>query len=167
MTVVQQFEEDFQRIKKELKFQANLDDLDKVFFIRDYIAEKGFVSTKLSRMLCGRIVETFMSWYSYLHSLVVPNPNSMVSITESHMINEQRKQEIMRTMDKIMAIASKNSVVGLTKDKKLEAEFIDESLKAWGELLPILQEIMKHIHTGWVERVRSPPRTPRPSTSFG
>ena len=49
-----------------------------------------------------------------------------------------------------MTLVSTNSIIGLTKDKKLEAKFIDNAIKFWKEpFLPELTKIMKKINYGW------------------
>ena len=53
-------------------------------------------------------------------------------------------------MKRAMAFASTNTLVGLTKNRKEEAEFIDESLKFWNEeFSPILTVIMKKVNDNW------------------
>ena len=148
--LLMEFEEKFETIKKELKFKTNLEELDSIFFLKDYVLEKEYVSEKLSRMVCGRIMELYGSWINYLHGLVMPNPNYLPGVTESQMFED--KDEIMKMLEKIMALVSMNTLVGLTKDKKLESKFIDDSVQLWREINPELVKMLKKVHHTWVEK---------------
>ena len=143
-------------MKKELKFESSLKDLDKIFFIRDLILKEGYVSEKLSRVICRRISNTYNSWNTYLHSILVPNPSSLLNISESQIFDEKEKEEISQLMDQIMALVSRNNLIGITKDKKQEAKFIDDSAKFWNQTCnPELIRLMKKINNYWVERAKS------------
>lgn len=147
---MKRFETTFEQVKKELKFKATLEELDSIFFIRDYIIHENFVNQTLSRAIARRIVDLLMSWYGYLHGLLMPNPSSMASIGESNFLNDDEKSEIMSVMNKIMAYASTNSLIGLTKNKAEEGKFIDNSVAFWTETLnPFLTKIMKNVNEGW------------------
>lgn len=147
------FEKEFKSMREEMKFKSTLEDLDKIFFIRDCMLKTGVLSKDLSRMICSRICETFDGWARYYHGLIIPNPGSLVAMTESSLFNEEDKKEIMKVMNKMLALVSENSVIGLTKDKKREAKFIDESVKVWNEIVgPKTTEIMKKVNNAWVEK---------------
>jgi len=163
----QHFQVEFAALKKELKFKATLEELDSIFFLKDYVFEKKYVSSQLSRTICSRIVELFMRWYGYLHNLIIPMPNSMVSMTESEMFGDEEKQDIMKIMRKLMVTASQNSLIGLTKDKKQEAKFIDDAVSRWNEIKPKLQDIIIKVNKGWNAQVKHPPQPQKPDASFG
>ncbi len=61
-------------------------------------------------------------------------------------------------MAKCMAQVSKNTLNGLTKNKKDEAGFIDSSVELWKkELNPKLREIIKKVKSNWAEKPESKP----------
>lgn len=151
--LINQFEEEFEAMKKDFGFKSNLEELDKIFFLKDFIAKEGFVSNQLSRQVCGRMIDLFGTWYNYLHTLVMPNPSSMLNMTESQAFSEEEKQEILLLMNKIMAQISENTLNGLTKNKSSTAKFIDDSVDLWGKALkPKLMEIIKKIRQDWIEK---------------
>jgi hypothetical protein len=151
--LIKEFEEGFDAVKKGLGFKASLNELDSVFFLRDFISKEGFVSTALSRQVCARINETLVGWYNYMHSIIMPNPGSMLNMTESQAFSDEEKQELMLTMNKIMAVASSNTLNGLTKDKKEEARFIDNALSIWNKTVkPKGIEILKKVNANWKEK---------------
>lgn len=154
--LMKEFEQEFEKIKKELGFKPTLEELDRIFFLRDFISKEGYASSKLSRQLCGRMVDLFGTWYNYLHTIVMPNPASMLNMTESQAFTDEEKQEILVLMAQCMAQVSKNTMNGLTKDKKAEAEFIDSSAGLWKkELNPKLREIIKKVKANWIEKSQS------------
>ncbi len=149
-----EFEKKFEAMKNELKFNATFKDLDEVFFIKDFILKEGYASDSLSRMVCGRIVETYFTWINFLHSTVMPNPGSMIVVTEANMFNDEEKKTVTAMMTKIMALVRRNVVIGLTKDKVEEAKFIDDSLRLWNEILPEITKISKKVSDSWEEKVK-------------
>ena len=156
--LMKEFEEEFEKIKKEMGFKATLADLDSIFFLKDFISKEGYVSNKLSRQICGRMVDLFGTWYNYLHTIIMPNPASMLNMTESQAFPDEEKQEILAIMAKCMAQVSKNTLNGLTKNKKDEAEFMDSSVELWKkELNPKLRDIIKKVKSNWAEKLESKP----------
>jgi len=152
--ILQDFETKFKEIKKELGFKASLEDLDEIFFIRDFILQEGFVSCKLSRQICSRISETYMHWNGYLHGLVFPNPNSMLNLNESQMFDEDSHREIMKLMAEVMTLVSTNTLIGISKNKELESRFIDDTLTFWKtNFKPKVTNIMTKVAKGWKEKV--------------
>ncbi len=145
------FEQEFEKIRKDLKFKATLVDLDKIFFFRDYILKEGYVPYSLNRALAHRMMETMGSWNNYLHGLIVPNPGYLIAMNESEMFNKEEKQNIMKLMSKILTFTSKNSLNGLTREK--DGQFFDDSLNFWNKTLqPELVKIMKRINEKWKEK---------------
>ena len=162
-----EFEEKFAAIKAELKFKSSLEELEKIFFLKDFIAERKYVSENLSRQLCARIVDLFNSWYGYLHGIMLPNPQSMINVTESQMFNEKEKKEIMRLMNKIIGFTSTNTLNGLLKDKAAEAKFIDDAMVLWNEIIPKLVELMTKVNKNWKEKRTTVEEKKKPDTLFG
>ena len=148
--LITELEKKFKEIKSELNFNSTFEEIDQIFFIKDYILKDKFVSDNFSRQLCYRIVETYMSWNEYLHSIIMPNPQNILNMGESKIFNQEEKKEIVELMKKIMGISSKNSLIGLEKDKKAEALFIDNSVKFWNEeFKPKMVKTMKKVNKEW------------------
>ncbi len=157
--IIKKFEEEFEAMKKSIGFKPTFEDMDKIFFLRDFIAKEKYVSKTLSRQVAGRMVDLFGTWYGYMHSIVMPNPGSLLNMTESQAFSDGEKQEMMQLMSKCMAQVSKNTLNGLTKDKKDEAEFIDSSVELWKkELNPKLKEIIKKVKSSWIGKSSQKPQ---------
>jgi len=140
----------FEAAKSELGFKSSFDEINDIFYINDSILNSGFVSEKFSRQICGRIVDTYMSWLNYLQGLIFPNAGSIVSLSESKLIDEKDKKEISKMISEIMSIITTNSVVVITKDKNLEANFIDEAVSYWKKSFrPRVTGIIHKVNEGW------------------
>ena len=153
--LLKQFEKEFELTKKALKFTVTFKELDEIFFLQDYIQKEGFVSTNLSRQLSRRVVELYVSWAQYLHGILVANPGSLTSITESQAFSDEERHHIDRLFDKLMIISTEHNIIGLTKDKKREAAFFDRAVSLWNEISPKLTEIMNKVSEQWEERSHS------------
>jgi hypothetical protein len=153
--LMKDFEKEFEKIKKDLKFKATLEDLDEIYFLRDYIQKEGYVGNKLSRQLARRISDVFVSWLQYLHGLVVVSPGNVINLVESQLFNDDEKAEINKIMEKIMAVSSKNSLITLTRDKNLEKEFFDDSVSVWKEINPKLVQFMERVGKEWEDRSKA------------
>jgi len=146
---------EFDKMKTELKIKPTLNEMDEIFYIKDFILQSGYVSDSLSRMICRRIVDTFGSWSNYLHGLIVPMPQNLINVTESGMFSETEKDEIIKLINRILAHISGNSLIGITKDKKSEGKFIDDSISLWNDYVkPELGKIMEKVNSGWVEKIK-------------
>ncbi len=152
--LLEEFEKAFKDMKDELKFDSSLDELDDIFFLRDNILNSGYVSPKLSRVVCARIRDTFNLWITTLHNYLIPNTQSMLSVTENEVFDDKEKEQITSIMNRFMAFTSKNIVIGLTKDKEQEAKYIDDSVKLWKENLDKLIKIEKKINKSWEDIVK-------------
>lgn len=148
--LLEKFNEKFVEMKEELKVNSTLEQLDKAFFIKDAIMRDGFLSQKLSRQISHRIVENFMSWNDYLHSLIMPNPQNLLNMGESKIFGADEKKQITELMKIAMERSSRNSVIGLKRLKNEEGKFIDDSLKMWEESFRIkISEIMAKVNDEW------------------
>lgn len=149
-SLLKEAREKFESVRKELGFKSTFEDVNGVFFINDYVLNVGFVSERFSRQICARIVDTYMSWLNYLQGLLFPNAGSIVSLSEGKILNDSDKKVVGKTISEVMAVITTNSVIGLTRDKAMEAKFIDESVDYWnGTFKPKMTDIMQKINDGW------------------
>ncbi|MFH1608131.1 MAG: hypothetical protein ABIA78_03280 [archaeon] len=148
--LLKELEKKFEKMKNELGFKASLDELERIFYIKDDILKDGYVSEALSRQICHRIVDTYGSWANYLHSIIMPNPQNILNMSEAKIFSQEEKKEVTELMKNAMQISSNNSLIGLNKDKVAEAKFIDYAVEFWdSEFGPKLIKIMKKIKEEW------------------
>jgi len=144
-------DEQFKTLKKELRLKYSLEDFDSIFFIRDLISSQGFVSENLSRVICRRIAENYGYWANDLCGLIIPNPNSLISMSESQAFDKKDREEITLIVNKAMVFVSANPLIGLTKDKKAEAKFMNDAVSMWHEFFRAkLVEISIKANRYWI-----------------
>jgi hypothetical protein len=148
--LLKELERNFEKMKSNLKMKSGFEDIDKIFYIKDEVLKDSFVSEDLARQILHKIVETYMSWNEYLHSLVMPNPQNLLNISESKIFDQEERKEILELIKKAMEISSRSSLITLTRDKEAEGKLMDHSVKYWNEeFKPKLVKIMKKINEEW------------------
>jgi hypothetical protein len=148
--LIAQLEAEFEKLRVSLKLKHSFADYDRIFFLKDYVLAQKFISESFSRAICYRIVDTYNSWMGYLHGLIVPNPASMFNMEESQVFNDQDKEKIYLLMAKAASLTSKNGLIGVSRDKKLEAEFLNDVVDFWElEFRPAVMDIMKRVNEHW------------------
>ena len=151
--LLKELEKSFEKTKKEFKLKSNLGDLDRIFSIKDEVLKEKFVSENLAKQISHRIVEIYMAWNEYLHSLIMPNPQNMLNMGESKVFNQSEKKEIVEIMKKMMELSTLNSLIGLNHDTSKQAEFIDESVITWDhEFKPKLLKVIKKVNKEWGDK---------------
>lgn len=146
--LLKELREKFDSLQKELKFKSSFDEINSIFFIEDHALQIGFVSENYSRQLCSRIVDNFGGWAGYVHGFLMPhNPTSMM---ESKILDEKDKKELNDIFKNLMAFSSKNSEIGITKDKVEERKFIDDAVSFWNKSFKgTMIRILKKINEAW------------------
>lgn len=145
-----ELKEEFAKVKKELNLKSDFDELDEVFFITDFVLHESYVSEDFSRQMCSRIRDTLNVWANYLHSLLMPNPQYLINLTEAKLFKEDERKEVWELLKGALALSSLNTLSGMTKDKKKEKEFIDGSLDFWHKKYkPGIVKILKKVNDGW------------------
>jgi len=148
--ILEELSNQFDKAKKELGFKSSFEEINEIFFIEDCVLKQGYVSNQFSRQLCGRIVEMYNSWLGYLHGLIMPVPGNLIIMMESNVLTDNEKREINKIIKKIVSLTSTNTLLGLTKNKKEEAKFIDNSVETWNkELKPKITLIAEKINSEW------------------
>jgi hypothetical protein len=141
----------FEKSQKEIGFETSFEELNNLFFIEDAILSAGFVSNSFSRQLCSRITDGFGNWENYLHSLLMPNPGSMMNQTEAKLFqNPSDREEIWNMISKLVGFITLNNLVGITKDLQKEKEFIDGVYNFWiNEFKPFSEKLLTRIKKAW------------------
>ncbi|MBU2638749.1 MAG: hypothetical protein KJ955_07285 [Nanoarchaeota archaeon] len=150
--LLKEFEAAFEKLRKELKLKHTLYDYDKVFFFTDIILKEDFVGIGLSRMLRSRIADLYMSWSGYLHGLIMPNPQSLIVMSESKLFDAKEKEEISYLISRLMAVSRMHTLLDVSNDKKMEGGFFETALVFWNtEFRQKAEAIMRKIHKYWAE----------------
>ena len=148
--LMQEFETSFQKMKRELGFKASFEELEEVFYLKDGILKAGFVSDHLSRQVCSRITELYLSWINHLHSLLIPNGGNMISSSEMKTLNDEDRKKMWSIIVAGMELVDRNALIGLEKNKAEEGKFIDDSLNLWNSSVnKELKTIFKKLQGAW------------------
>ena len=151
--IIVEFELRFKEFKKDLGFKSSLNKVDEIFLLKDSFAEEGYIGSDMYRSVSRKIVDVYTHWANQLHGLIIPNPNSMISVTQNSMFDESDRDEMITVLNKMLALTSRNSVIILERNKKDEAKFIDDSVKYWNmELEPLMKKVSKKIQKTWEKK---------------
>lgn len=151
--LLNELDEKFKAIKKKLKLKYGLEDFDKIFLIKDMSLQQGFVNERLSRAICGRIVNAYESWANYIHNILMPPPGSLIYMSENQAFTKQEKDDLMTLMTKILAFTTINPWIGQTSDEKAESKFMNDSIRLWHEFFsPKFAELSAKINRYWTEK---------------
>jgi len=148
-----EFEKKFSEMKRDLGFKATLNDLDEIFYLRDFIYSEGYVSNFLSRQIASRITNTYMNWNNYLLALVFTSHGNMILMTEAKKFNEEEKKHLTKLVASSMGIISTNTLIGITKNKEEESKFFDDSLNFWNTTFkPEIEKVMVKVNEAWLNK---------------
>ena len=136
--LLQELDVEFNRWKEEAKFNVTLNELDNVFFLRDYILSSNFVSPSISRMICARIRDTFWARIQSLHAWLMPSPYSLLDSVEQKAFSDEDKTAMNIIIKEFMSFIHENGLIGLNKSKEQESKWVDDALPLWQKHLPTL-----------------------------
>ncbi len=144
--LLKELERDFEKMKKESGLKSNLEELDRNFGIKNQILRDGFVSENLSSQICSRVVDLFTGWGNYVHSLIMPNPQNMMNMSEAKLFDSEERKKLTELMSIAMERSSKNGLLNLKEDDEEKIKFIDESMDMWknsfeNEIIKILEKV--------------------------
>lgn len=150
--LMKELREAFEKAKTEIGFVSSFEEIDEIFFIKDRILSDGFVSENFPRQMCHRISDALGWWVGYLHSLLMPNPQSLTNLTEAKIFNEEERKKMKDLIKGAMALESLNILAEIEKDLTKNKEFIDGAVKFWKEKFkPGIAYVVRKINRGWSE----------------
>jgi len=145
--ILEELESEFRKAKQKYKIKTELEELDKLFGIKDKILRDGFVSAHLIRRIAYAEVELFMSWFNEFNSWLFPTGFDFVHGTEIKKFDEKDKKNISELFGMTARVNRKISVLGEHDDAenaKLIDELVDTAKKEfWPKLNPILKKAQK------------------------
>lgn len=149
--IILELKKEFEKTKKELGLNLSFEELEETFALKDAALSLGFVSYDYSRQLCSRIIDYFRSWHDYLNNLLIPSSSYYASQTESKLFkSEKDRKEIWELINIIMALTSSYYLIGLSNDKVIQKEFIENGFKSWNDSFkPSLVKLFKKINSAW------------------
>ena len=144
-----------EKVKSELKKAIEkyglpeFEILDKELEIVDMLAERRELPQNMLCVIRRRFTEAVYSWINFIHSLIVPNPQSIIVNKDAEAFDDKEKERIYRTMA-VLAKMTRESTgfeANRKQDKK-EAKFIKENFEKYLEIkkdiLALNQKIIEH-----------------------
>jgi hypothetical protein len=147
--LLEELKKEFSGIKKRLGLRCSFEEFDDAFFISDFVIDKGYLPKSLERSMRLRINDSFSNWVSYLHSLVVPNPSSMISISQNRVFKDEDKKKVAKTISRLMASQSKNIAIDLNGKEDGFAGFVDEAVSLWKSVKKDISSYAKALCEYW------------------
>lgn len=129
--LINDFEKEFEKARKEYGFKPTLNELDDIFYIRDAISKDGYVSTSILKQVCRRIIDVYSVWLQYLHGLLVPNPGNMINVSESTICSDADREKIQKLINEMMVLSNDYNLFVLNTDRKKGKEIIDNAYSLW------------------------------------
>ena len=148
--IIDELEKKYSMYAKENSLEISLDELDAIFFIRDYVQREGYISNFFGRMICYRIAERYKQWILFIHKLVMPNPGSLLDQQESILF--ENKDELVVLLHKLLELKTRYTLIGLDPKISSEVQFIRDSVSLWKSISPDLLRYVKSINTMWKEK---------------
>jgi hypothetical protein len=154
MELMKELETKFNLLKKELKFKSSFSDIDEVFSLKNFILREGHVAEDFSKQICYMVYDFYNMWTGYLHGLIMPNPSSMINITEHNVLDEEDKAKIIEVMNGTLYIVSLYTlVINLKGNNSDKVKLIDTSVSFWNnEFSQKLSQPLGKIHNNWKEK---------------
>lgn len=151
--LIQEINKKFIELKKKLNLKIEFEEIDNIYYIKDYILNKRYVSDDFSRQIRAAISDILYSWINYLQGLLVPNPSHLGSIIENKIFTtKEEREQISKIIKKLYGLISTNNAIILTRDQLTEKKFIEDSVKMWNShFVPELKIVMTKINESWLK----------------
>lgn len=137
-----ELDEKYEQIKADLGLKVSLDEIDRIFGIRDLVLANGFVSTSLSWFITLRMRDAFESWSSSIHRWLKPVPGSIPSALETESLDEHDKDELYKIMMMFLSHITEYNFIFFLRDPKLEKRYIENSVRLWHDTSDFLMGII-------------------------
>jgi hypothetical protein len=147
--------EAYNEFKEKSGMKVEFEDFDKVFLLRDNCMADGFIPKFFGMTLVSRVVNNLGRWLDVMHHFVMPNPSSLVRLTEANMFDEEDKKNMQKVMTTIMTKLSRYTIIEVNKDDKEIAKFIDDIYDYWNnDLKETILKYSNQIIDGWQDELK-------------
>ncbi len=147
--LIQTLRNAFDSYAKELSLSFTFEEFDSTFFIQKTVLRQQYVGD-IFLVLSESVVNTYMSWHSYLQGLVFPQSSNMSSVEESQLFLEEEKKEFKELMRRSLYISSQQVLLALDTDTKLRSAFLHKAFEDWNTYYkPKITAIMTKVSSHW------------------
>lgn len=146
-------QEALEKIIEKYKLPA-IGELDRELEIIDIVSERREIPQNLVIVIRRRLTELVYSWINFMHSLIVPNPQSIIANKDAEALSEKEKDHIYKTMAVLTKITRESTSFEAEKGRtKEEAKFITENFNKYMEVKKELAEINSKIVSLWEKEI--------------
>jgi hypothetical protein len=149
-------------IKEELKKLIesyklpNLEALDREIEIVDLLSERREMPQDMISTIRRRFTEAIYSWINFVHSLIIPNPQSIISNKDAEAFSDKEKEDIYKIMAVLAGMTRESTSFEAKKGKaKEEAKFISDNFPKYLEIKKDLAKLNEKIAAYWQKEAES------------
>jgi len=130
--------------------------LDRELEIVDMLSERKELPQNILVALRRRFTEIMYSWINFLHSLIMPNPQSIISNKDAEAFSEKEKENIYKLMAELAKMTRESTSFEAKKGQpKEEAKFIRDNFSRFIEIKKELAELNKKVVEHWEKEIYS------------
>jgi hypothetical protein len=135
--IKKELKDKFVEFKKKTDFQVTYEQLNDCFGLEGHFIEDGYVDFNFERQLTRKVLDSVFGWVSSFHSIIMPNPQDLINMTEAKNFTQEDKQRLFTIMAKIIKIGREITLGNLNYDLNALAKFLDNIYEFWmNELKP-------------------------------
>jgi len=124
--------------------------LDRELEMVDMLSERRELPQDILAAIRRRFTEVVYSWINFVHSLVVPSPQSLIVNKDAEAFDEKEKDSVYKVMAALAKMTRESAYFEIEKgQKKEEAKFIRENFSKFMELKKKLAEFNIKVVEHW------------------
>ena len=124
--------------------------LDRELEMVDMLSERRELPQDILAAIRRRFTEVVYSWINFVHSLVVPSPQSLIVNKDAEAFDEKEKDSVYKVMAILAKMTRESAYFEIEKgQKKEEAKFIRENFSKFMELKKKLAEFNIKVVEHW------------------
>jgi len=125
------------------KYSIPARELDREIELVDLFVKKRESPEFPLRAIRRRLADFYSLWLNYLHSVIFPNPQSIILTKESEVFDEKGKEEIYGIIAVLAKFTRESVLLEVKRDESREADFINESFGKYRSLKKSIEQIVK------------------------
>jgi len=150
--LIEELKERYSVLHTKHGLKTSFEEYENNYGLTDAILKEGFVPKSLAIFLVFRASDFHFSWYNFMHSLLMPQPGSLLQMEESSYIDEEMRNKMKVEMRKAMSLIRKVNIVSASRDESLAIKTVDEFIRLWDESTKeVVHDISTLLSDKWSE----------------
>lgn len=129
---------------------VSLDEYDDAFHYRDALRDRGYIPSHPVRFLGQCAAQGSKERVQYLHGLLMPNPQNLVTNSQSNAVSDDMKETVQDLIDHYVYLSAKHRRLEALNDD--DASFLREALEVWSETREDYVDVQRCIENHWEEQ---------------